>query len=135
MRAPKCALCLISKPTTVTFFAHKICNQCAYSLPNAHQAAQTRVAFYATKYLNIPLAEIHTESLTAVASQLILLRSIPTLAVTKSYAKIITLAPGPLLAAHLSASRISAEYRQQSSELMSITEFALVFPAYRHSVK
>ena len=126
MRAPICAICLASKPTTVSFFAHKICSHCSYNLPNANQVAQTRVAFFATKYLNIPLSSIHTESLTAVASQLILLSSIPTLLVTKGYAKIITLPPGPLLAAQLTAARIAVEHRQQGTDPMPITEFALL---------
>ena len=124
MRAPKCALCLVAKPTTVTFFAHKICSRCAYNLPNANQVAQTRVAFFATRYLSIPLSAIHPDSLTAVASQLILLRSIPTLAVTKCYAKIIVLPPGPLLAVQLATSQIAVEHIQQSTIPMPFTEFA-----------
>ena len=133
MRAKHCALCLRSSIDTPTsFFQHKLCKPCTNKAPNALQTMQTRIFFFATRHLHIPLAQIHTEPLVAIASQLFINRTIPTLANTRHLAPILTQPPGPPLAALLAALNIPTHPSSSTYTPPCADEFALML--YRLSL-
>jgi hypothetical protein len=139
MRAIHCALCQKSpKSTPTSFFQHKLCPNCTNHSPNAHQTMQARITFFATRHFHVPLSKIHTESLVALASQLLLNRSIPMPSNTHKFIPVLTQPAGPHLAALLAALQLdavkpSATYSPPSDQEFSLILYRLTLPTPSHT--